>query len=343
MSAPDTGALASLDAPRAPRQRLSGPDRTYRVVVLAGGLVLLGASLYIVVFLADRGWSAVHADGIHILTSDHWAPDQAPPQYGILGDLLGSVIIALIALVVAVPVGLTTALMINEYSPPRMRRSLISLVDLLATVPGIIFGLWGLIWFSDHTSSTAQWLSHWASFIPIFRDPDTTYGNSLFVCGIVVGIMVLPVVTSISREVMSQAPRDVCEAALALGGTRWGTVSDVILPFARNGIIGAVLLGFGRAIGETIAVVLILAPNNLITNHLLGPAGGSIADLIATFFTTSRGAAENAMTFGGLLLLLSTFLASLVARIILGRSGRRRSSRSPWLRISRRRSLGGLW
>jgi phosphate transport system permease protein len=306
-----------VDEPRAPHQRRSGLDKVFRVVVVAGALVFLGASLYLVWFLGNRGWSAFRADGAHILASDRWAPQAPRPSFGILGDLVGSAIIAVIALVVALPVGLSTALMINEYAPAVLRRSLITLVDLLATVPGIIFGLWGLTELNSHSDSTARWLSHWASSIPIFRDPDVTYGNSLMVCGIVVGIMVLPIITSISREVMAQAPRDVCEAALALGGTRWGTISDVILPFARNGIIGAVLLAFGRAIGETIAVVLILSRTDLLTHDLLGPVGGSIAALIASDFEGASPGADNAMTFAGLLLLASTFIASLLARAIL--------------------------
>jgi len=241
--------------------------------------------------------------------------------------LVGSALIALLSLLVAVPIGVGTALLINEYAPGRIRRSLVGLVDLLATVPGVVFGLWGLVALSDHTDSTAAWLATYAKFIPIFRDPDHRYGQSIFVCGLVVGIMVLPVVASISRDVMSQAPRDVCEAALALGGTRWGYITDVILPFARSGIIGATLIGFGRAIGETIAVVLILAPTNTLTHDLLGPVGGSIADLIATLFTSSSPATENALTLGGVLLLLATFLVSGSSRIVLNRQARRAGAR----------------
>jgi phosphate transport system permease protein len=313
------------DTPRVVRDRHSGADRLFRLVVASGSLALLGASLFIAGYLGDKGLSALRSAGFHLLTSDRWSPASVgtqAPSYGIGGDLFGSFVIAVIALIVAVPVGVATALLINEYLPPSFSRSCVALLDLLATVPGIVFGLWGVVVLDNHFDSTARWLSHYAGFIPIFRNPGGTFGQGLFISGIVVGIMILPVIASISREVMGQAPRDVFEAALALGGTRWGAITEVILPFARNGIIGGALLGFGRALGETIAVVLILANDNLWTTHLLGPFGGSVAALIAETFTTTRGPGENALTLAGLLLLITTFIVSLGARAVLGRGHR---------------------
>ena len=149
-----------------------------------------------------------------------------------------------------------------------------------------------------------------------------TYGSSIFLCGLIVGVMIIPIVTSISREVMARAPRDACEASLALGGTRWGMVTDVILPFSRNGIIGASLLGLARALGETMAVLLILSPSNILTPDILGPNGlGSITYLIANLFESFDKLGQSVLTEAGLLLLITTLGVNLVARVVVDRAG----------------------
>jgi phosphate transport system permease protein len=222
--------------------------------------------------------------------------------------------IATIALLVGVPISLCAALMINEYAPRWAKRWLTSTVDLLAVLPSLLYGLWGLKVLSSQAYGVTKWLSHHAAFIPFFREPDATYGNSIFLCGLVVGVMIIPIVTSVSREVMAQAPREACEAALALGGTKWGMVTDVILPFARNGILGGILLGFGRALGETVAVLLILSPDNLIRLHILGPGGGQIPALIASLFTSVPYRTKSALTLAGLMLFVTILVLNFVAR-----------------------------
>jgi phosphate transport system permease protein len=170
-----------------------------------------------------------------------------------------------------------------------------------------------------------RWLAAHTSFFPPFRAANTAFSNSLFLCGIVVGIMILPIVTSISREVMSQTPREACEAALALGGTRWGMITDVILPFSRNGIIGAALLGLGRAAGETIAVDIILATTNTapwwpLNLHVLNPGGGAIAPLIADWFTQVPTRGLSALTLAALTLFVTTLLINLTDRVFVARA-----------------------
>jgi phosphate transport system permease protein len=236
-----------------------------------------------------------------------------------LGVLLGTVMIAGLALLVALPVSLAAGLAINEYAPRWARRWLTALVDLLAVVPSLIYGLWGLKVLSPESAGVSIWLSHHASFIPFFREPDTTYGESIFLCGLVVGIMIIPIVTSVSREVMSQAPREACEGALALGGTKWGMVTDVILPFARNGILGGVLLGLGRALGETVAVLLILSQTNTIHWNILGPGGGQIPALIANLFFSLPPLGKSALTLAGLLLFVTILGINVAARRVVGR------------------------
>jgi phosphate transport system permease protein len=224
-----------------------------------------------------------------------------------------------VALVVAVPISVATALMINEYGPRSLRRSLIALVDLLAALPSLIFGLWGLRYLSSHVFGTTRWLSRHADFIPFFRTPQQLYGNSLFLCGLVVSVMIVPIMTSVSREVMSQVPREQCEAALALGGTRWAMVTEVILPYARKGIVGGALLGLGRALGETIAILLILGGSNTLWSHILSPGGGAVSSLIAREFSSLPPQGDSALSLAGLMLFAMTLVISLAARAIVGR------------------------
>jgi phosphate transport system permease protein len=279
-------------------------------------LIAIGA---IVIFLLSQSGPAWAHQGLRLITTQSWAPRSAKPSFGFLGPLVGSAFIAVIALVFALPIALATALAINEYVPRRASRALTALVDLLAAVPSIVFGLWGLFYLDPHLRSSMRWLGNHASFFPPFRLVGTNLGNSLFVAGLVVGIMVLPIVASISREVMSQVPRDQCEAALGLGGTRWGMITSVILPFARNGIVGAAMLGLGRAMGETIAVSIILIGDNRINTHILQPGGGSISALIVSEFRGSGTLEQSALTVAGLTLFAITLAVNLIARAIVAR------------------------
>lgn len=322
MSEPLTSDEQAGDVPIVFPVDKSAADRSFRALLFCSGLILLAVIAAVTLKLVFDARSALVYSGLHFLTSDIWNPYSLQhPSYGLLGDLVGSLVIALIALIVAIPVSIATSLMINEYSPRRVRRSLIALVDLLAAFPSLIFGLWGLRYFSGHVYGTTKWLSHHANFIPFFRTPQAAYGDSLFVCGLVVSVMVVPVMTSITREVMAQVPRDQCEAALALGGTRWAMVTEVILPTSRKGIVGGALLGLGRALGETIAVILILSNNNALWLHILSPGGGSISALIASEFRGVPRMGESALDLGGLALFATTLVITLVARSIVGRRG----------------------
>ena len=307
------------DVPLPLKPDLKGADLVFRVILVMSAAVSLVVLGLIVVFLCMQSWDSLHHTGLQVVTSDHWAP---PLHYGVLGDLVGSVAIALLALIIAVPVSIATALMINEYAPRKLRPALTGLVDLLATIPSIVYGFWGLTALNHYVYGTTKWLNFHGSFIPFLQTPEPgTYGNSIFLCGLVVGVMVIPIVTSISREVMVRAPREACEGALGLGGTRWGVVTDVILPFSRNGIVGAALLGMGRAIGETFAVYLILSSRNVVTPKILGPGGlGSISQLITLFFESVPKLSKSALTFAALLLFLTTLSINLIARVIIGRA-----------------------
>ena len=307
------------DVPRVPNPGRTRADRTFFILLIAACVVVLAAIGAILSFLIWYSIPAAHYAGSSIVTSDHFAATGTKPKFGMVGLLVGTVTIAVLAVAVALPVSISAALMINEYAPQRAKRALTAVVDLLAILPSLLYGLWGLRVLSTQAYGLTVWLSHHASFIPLFREPDVTYGNSIFLCGVVVGIMIIPIVTSVSREVMAQAPRDACEAALALGGTKWGMVTDVILPFARNGILGGVLLGLGRALGETVAVLLILSQTNLVHLHILGPGGGQIPALIANLFVSLPPLGKSALTLAGLLLFATILVINFIARRIVGR------------------------
>jgi phosphate transport system permease protein len=294
-------------------------DKVFRGILIACASTVLVIITVIVIFLVGRAGPAWRHQGLGLIFTDSWAPRSGHPSFGFLGALVGSAITGIIALVVALPIGLATALAINEYLPRPLRRSLTTLVDLLAAVPSIVFGLWGKFFFDSHLFLTAKWLGGHADFFPLFRIAGTNYNNSLFEAGIVVGIMILPIITSISREVMSQTPREQCEAALALGGTRWGMVTDVVLPFSRNGIIGGAMLGLGRALGETIAVSMILSADNHVTSHILQPGGGTVASLIVREFLGSSQLEQSALFVAGLTLFVITLTINLGARAIVAR------------------------
>ena len=317
--ASDQGVVTGADVRQTPLATPGRTDRIFMVTLLVSSAVVLLAIGAILTFLITNSWAALRYSGVHVVTSSHWAGTGTHPSFGLLGALVGTVMIAVIALVVAVPISLSAALMINEYAPRWSKRWLTAVVDLLAVLPSLLYGLWGLKVLTDQAFGITKWLSQHASFIPLFRRPDQTFGGSIFLSGLVVGVMVIPIVTSVSREVMAQAPREACEAALALGGTKWGMVTDVILPFARNGILGGILLGFGRALGETVAVLLILSPDNLIQTHILGPGGGQIPSLIAGSFVSVPHLTKSALTLAGLLLFVTILILNFIARKAVAR------------------------
>ena len=325
LTAPPSTTRSQYEVPDQPRtidRSRSGPDRVFHGILGVSSVVVLLIMLATVVFLAVKGWSALREGGLGILTDTVWSPDSH--HFGVMPLLVGSIAIALVALVVAVPVSVATALMINEYSPRQLRGLLTGTVDLLATIPSIVYGFWGLEFVSGLQSGPAKWLVDNLSFVPILRSPSPgRYVNSIFACGIICALTIVPIVTSISRDVMSQAPRDACEAALGLGGTRWGMVTDVILPFSRDGVLGAALLGFGRGLGETMIVVLVLSPANHLTPAIMGPNGlGSVAYQITADFETGDAINKSALIIAGLALFLSTLTVNIIARLIVERSQR---------------------
>ena len=310
------------DVPVELHRKPVGADRVFNGVLASASAIVLLLMVATVGFLIAKGWSALHQAGLGLLTDQTWSPDSH--HFGMMSLLAGSVAIAILAVAIAAPISIALALMINEYAPRFLKPWLTGVVDMLATVPSIVYGFWGLLLISNIQAAPARWLVTHANFVPFFRTAAPgQYVKSIFACGLICCVTIIPIITSVSREVMAQTPRDVCEAALGLGATRWGMVTDVILPFSRNGILGAILLGVGRGLGETMIVVLVLSQGNHLTSALMGPGGlGSIAAQITENFVASSVITKSALILLGLVLFMTTLLINVVARLIVERSNR---------------------
>ncbi len=321
---PDSSQAVDDDVPRVILARASGGDRVFRGILRAAGIVVLAITLLILIFLVLRSLSAFRRAGLGFFTTQNFYPETSD-QFGIAALLPDSGLIAVIALVIALPVGVAIALYISEYAPAALRRMLIAVIDLMAAIPSIIFALWGLIYLMPRILGTDEWLSRYLGFIPLFsvRQPATlaSYVGAMFIAGSVVSLMVIPIITSLSRQVFSQAPQGEREAAYALGSTRWGMVRTVVLPFGRAGVIGASMLGLGRALGETIAVTFILSPlTYLFSIHVLQGGGNSITAEIANFVTQYDSKGVAALLACGLVLFVATLIVNSLAAVVINRS-----------------------
>ena len=311
------------DSPRRIVTRQSLGDQVFRGVLRAAGITVLVITAMILVFLVIRSLPAWRQEGLKFFTfSTLLYPEK---QFGVAALLPDSVMIALIALVFAFPAGLAAALYISEYAPPRLRRPLIAVIDLLAAIPSIAFALWGLIYLMPKIIGTDTWLAHHLGFIPFlhFRQTYTqsNFVGSEFIAGLVVSMMVIPIIASLSRQVFSQAPQGEREAAYALGATRWGMVRTVVLPFGRAGVIGASMLGLGRALGETIAVSFILSPpTELFSYHVLEGGGNSITTTIANNLGSYSPLGIDYLLAAALTLFLLTLVINTLAALVISRS-----------------------
>jgi phosphate transport system permease protein len=314
--------------PRVVATRHSLGDRIYRYLVTAGAMSSLVILVLIAVFLITESIDPLRSVGWKFLTNFPWNPDvvaeDGSRNFGIGAMLPGTVVIAMIALTIAVPVSVAAAIYINEYAPRRLRRALTLVTDLLAAIPSLIFGMWGLYYLQPKLGGIFHWLTDYVGWLPLFKTNTANLIRSPMMAGIVLSLMIIPIVTSVSREVMSQVPRVDVEGALALGGTRWGSVRRVILPYGRSGIVGAAMLGLGRALGETIAVALILSLSYRPTSHLLEPGGGSVAALIANNFNESQEMGRKALVAAGLALFVLTLAVNMGARLVVNRSTSRK-------------------
>src|SRR5215467_9534499 len=322
MAAADAPAFTDDDRPRAIVVRVSPGDRVFRGVLRGAGILVLVMTAGILVFLALQSVTAFKAVGFRFFTTSTWFI--STNQFGIAAILPLGVLIALIALIIAIPVGVATALFISEYAPPRLRRALIAMIDLMAATPSIIVALFGLYFLTPRILGVEAWLAHHLGFIPVFRfglsNFPGNYVGSTFVAGVVVSILAIPIIAALCRQVFSQAPQGEREAAYALGSTRWGMIRTVVLPYGRSGVIGASMLGLGRALGETIVMSFILTPVFAFNSHALESGGNSVTVMIANHFFVAGAKEISALMAGGLVLFVMTLIVNTLAAMIINRS-----------------------
>lgn len=303
------------------RQPSRRGDAIFRTLAQGSGVLLLVIMAAIAVFLVLQAIPALNANTTSFLTTLKWAPDGTASSFGIAALAFGSVLTSVLALLISVPVAVGVALATSHYAPRWLARPLAYIVDLLAAVPSVVFGLWGLTYLVPNIIAPSTFLNHYFGFVPLFAS-NGTYGKSIFVASIVLAVMAIPIISAISREVFIQTPRDQIEAAWAIGATKWEMIRTAVLPYGRSGVISGTVLGFGRAVGETIAVALVLSANYEISLHILEPGGNTIAANIATRYGEAGEVGRGALIASGLVLFIITLIVNFGARSIVGKSGR---------------------
>src|SRR6202453_5267995 len=328
MSAVTTAGPASPAGSADPlKERRPLGDRSFQILALAAGLLVLVILVLIAVTTSQQPTSWFSSEGFKVFTNN-WnpTPNNAGQytQLGALAFIYGTAITAVIALIMAVPVSIGIALLLTEVLPYRWSRPVVYVIDLLAVVPSVVWGLWGILVF-------APWLQHIYTDIaggvngtpvlgPLFGSPVS--GASFFTAGIILAFMITPIVTSLSREVIATVPAIDKEGAYALGATRWEMIRGAVWPHSQGGVVGSILVGLGRAMGETIAVALVIGDSAEVTGHLFY-SGYSIPAVIANEFGESSGEFRSALIGLGLVLFVITIIVNLVANGVVRRSARR--------------------
>jgi phosphate transport system permease protein len=295
-------------------------DAVFSGTVRGAAILLLLLMATIAAFLVYRASDALSANHANVVTyTGQWAPDDSPPKFGIGTLAWGTLVTSLIAIIIAAPVAVGVALFITQYAPRRLAQVLGYIVDLLAAVPSIIYGLWGILFLVPHMQGASQTVSDVLGWIPLFESG--VFGRSVFTAGVILSIMILPIIAAISREVFLQTPREQVEAAYALGSTRWEMIKLAVLPYGRSGVGSAIVLGFGRALGETVAVAMVLSPSYIFVTKLLQPGGNTIAANIALQFGSAFTTGQGALIASGLVLFVVTFAVNWLARRITRHGG----------------------
>jgi len=302
---------------RSPLARL--PDRVLKLGLTILAALILALIVYFFIRLVDEARPAFAKAGVFGFAFDNdWNPSAG--RFGALPLVVGTLITSALALVIGVPVAVAAALYTTELCPRRLRAPLTVLVELLAAVPSVVYGLWGIFFLAPKLHGAEQWVADRLSFVPFVGGGVVTIPNC-FVAGLVLAIMILPIVSAISREVMTTVPADHKEAALGLGATHWEMIRIAVLPYCRSGIVGGAMLGLGRAIGETIAVTILIGDAPQLVSHLFGQSY-SLAAVIANEFGEAQGTHRSALFAAGLVLFVLTLLVNGLARYLVVRAGR---------------------
>jgi len=316
----DPAAPAGSASPLAHRRPLG--DRVFQILAAAAGVLVLVILALIAISTSQQASSWFSTEGWKIFTVD-WNP--ATNNFGAMSYVYGTVITAAIAIILSVPISVAVALLLTEVVPPRWARPIVYVIDLLAVVPSVVWGLWGILVFAPWLFHIYTSIASGVKGIPVldalFGQPVS--GASFFTCGIILAFMITPIVTSLSREVFATVPAIDKEGAYALGATRLEMIRGAVWPHSQGGVVGAVLLGLGRAMGETIAAALVIGSSPVITSHLFA-AGYDMPAVIANQFGEASGEFRAALIGLGVMLFVITIVINLIARGVVERSARRK-------------------
>ncbi len=321
MTAPASSVPAPAAAEDAGIEGASRGDRIYRIATLACAVSIPALLGFIAIEILVGAWPALSKFGFGFLTGSTW--DVGAGEFGAAPMIFGTVVSSVLALLIATPFALGVAIFLSEFAPPRLRQPVAFLVDLLAAIPSVVYGLWGIfVLLPILRESVMPFLADTLGLgaTPFFSGP--AYGNSMLAAAVILAIMILPYISAVSREVLMAVPRAQREAALALGATRWEMIRDAVVPYARSGIIGGIILGLGRALGETMAVTMLIGNRAELSASLFAP-GYTLASVIANEFAEASTEFHTAALMAcGAVLLGVTLLVNMLARWLVGRVGK---------------------
>ena len=291
----------------------AGPD-VFRVICWVAAAATVATLAWIFFTILDEAWPAVHKFGFDFLTGSAWVPNRE--KFGVLPFIIGTAVSSLIALLFACPLGVAIAIFLSEdFLPAPIRQVIRFVVELLAAIPSVVYGLWGIFVVIPIVQQFGTWAAeHLGKSIPIFAGP--AYGNSLLTASLVLALMILPTVTAISRGALVAIPKTLREGAYALGATRWEAIFGVILPTAAPGIVAANILALGRAMGETMAVAMLIGNSSRLTGSLLAPSG-TLAGLLANQFGEAEGLQISSLMYAALLLVAMTLGVNMAGEAVL--------------------------
>ena len=320
---------ADIPAPRVITTQPRRSDQIFRAVVTVGGMTSLVILGLIALFLSLKGISVLQVEKFSFITESKWEVLQdaegkiAESTFGLGAMLIGTFLSAFIAVIVGVPIAVLSALYLTFYARGPVKKLLISLVDLMAAFPSLLFGFWGFIVLMGSAEYWAKLLNKYLGFIPIFDVPAPIFERSPFIAGLVLAIMIIPIVTAISREIFDQTPLDRVQAAYALGASKLAMIRAVVIPYGRGGVVGGAMLGLGRAMGETVAVYTVLNVVYQVNWQVLFGAGGNVASLILLKFGEAGPDEVNALMAAGLVLFLLTLTVNAISDLLINSFGKK--------------------
>lgn len=318
--------MTTTDAPQAappPTGKRRIGDVVFAGLARSSGILILLILAGVAAFLIVQAWPSLSANTQNFLTTQEWdANVREEPAFGVAALAFGTVLAATIALIMATPVAIGIALFIVYYAPRRLASLLGYLVDLLAAIPSVVYGLWGIGFLAPQLVSVFEGISRYLGWIPLFAGPPSPSGRTILTASVALAVMILPIITAMARDVFHQVPQGHREAALAMGATRWEMIRLAVLPFGKSGIVGGAMLGMGRALGETMAVAMILSPALAVSWNVLQSGNQTIAGHIALQYPEATGYGVSALIAAGLVLFAITLIVNMAARYVVARGNK---------------------